>query len=162
MPDILSSLSSAAPPRFVDPSRGTNQSGVKLYNERLVLSLIRSHGSLSKTEIARRTGLSTQTSSVIMKQLERDGLLLREQPMRGKVGQPAVPMSRNPEGAFSVGFKCGRRSATYILMDLVGKVRRIQTTNYAYPVPNQLEGFVETAVAEISDYLDEDQATRVC
>ena len=143
-------------------SRGTDQSGVKLYNERLILSLIRSHGSLSKTEIARRTGLSTQTSSVIMKQLERDGLLLREQPMRGKVGQPAVPMSLNPEGAFSIGFKFGRRSATYILMDLVGKVRRLQTMTYAYPVPNELERFVESAVAEISDYLDEDQATRVC
>ncbi|MBV9275405.1 MAG: winged helix-turn-helix domain-containing protein, partial [Verrucomicrobia bacterium] len=58
------------PPRTVSASRGTNQSGVKLYNERLVLSLVRSHGPLSKTEIARRTGLSTQTSSVIMKQLE--------------------------------------------------------------------------------------------
>jgi hypothetical protein len=27
-------------------SRGTNQSGVRLYNERLVLSLIRRHGNL--------------------------------------------------------------------------------------------------------------------
>src|ERR1700750_122683 len=80
-------------------SRGTGQSGVKLYNERLILSLVRSHGRLSKTEIARRTGLSTQTSSVIMKHLERDGLLVREEPMRGKVGQPSIPMSLNPEGA---------------------------------------------------------------
>ena len=44
-------------PQTVDTSRGTDQSGVKLYNQRLVLSLIRSHESLSKTEIARRTGL---------------------------------------------------------------------------------------------------------
>jgi len=53
MPDILSALTSPSA-RSIDPSRGTNQSGVKLYNERLVLSLIRSNGSLSKTEIARR------------------------------------------------------------------------------------------------------------
>ncbi|HKM57906.1 MAG TPA: ROK family transcriptional regulator [Chthoniobacterales bacterium] len=143
-------------------SRGTDQSGVKLYNERLVLSLIRSHGSLSKTEIARRTGLSTQASSVIMNQLERDGLLLRREPTRGKVGQPSIPMSLNPEGAFSIGFKFGRRSATFILMDLVGNVRRLQSMTYPYPIPKELERFVESAVAEIPGHLDEDQMTKIC
>jgi predicted NBD/HSP70 family sugar kinase len=162
MPDILSSLSSAAPPRFVDPSRGTNQSGVKLYNERLVLSLIRSHGSLSKTEIARRTGLSTQTSSVIMKQLENDGLLVKGTPIRGKVGQPSVPMSLNPEGAFSIGFKFGRRSADLVLMDFVGKVRSVLRENYAYPTPNELERFVRSGVAEIVEELNEEQTKRIC
>jgi predicted NBD/HSP70 family sugar kinase len=162
MPDILSSLSSAAPPRFVDPSRGTNQSGVKLYNERLVLSLIRSHGSLSKTEIARRTGLSTQTSSVIMKQLENDGLLIKGTPIRGKVGQPSVPMSLNPEGAFSIGFKFGRRSADLVLMDFVGKVKSVLRENYAYPTPNELERFVRSGVAEIVQQLNDEQAKRIC
>jgi predicted NBD/HSP70 family sugar kinase len=162
MPDILSSLSSATPARFVDPSRGTNQSGVKLYNERLILSLIRSHGSLSKTEIARQTGLSTQTSSVIMKQLENDGLLIKGTPIRGKVGQPSVPMSLNPEGAFSIGFKFGRRSADLVLMDFVGKVRHILRENYAYPTPNELERFVHSGVVEIVQQLNEDQAKRIC
>jgi len=162
MPDILSSLSSTSPTRIVDPSRGTNQSGVKLYNERLILSLIRSHGSLSKTEIARRTGLSTQTSSVIMKQLESDGLLIKGTPIRGKVGQPSVPMSLNPEGAFSIGFKFGRRSADLVLMDFVGKVRCILRENYAYPTPNELERFVRSGVAEILQLLNEEQAKRIC
>ncbi|MBV8212830.1 MAG: ROK family transcriptional regulator [Verrucomicrobia bacterium] len=162
MPDILSSLSSPAPNRIVDPSRGTNQSGVKLYNERLVLSLIRSHGSLSKTEIAKRTGLSTQTSSVIMKQLENDGLLVKGAPVRGKVGQPSVPMSLNPEGAFSIGFKFGRRSADLVLMDFVGKVRSVLRENYAYPTPNELERFVRSGVAEIVEQLNEEQTKRIC
>ena len=48
-----------------DLSRGTNQTGVRLYNERLVLSLVRRHGSLPKADIARRTGLSPQTISTI-------------------------------------------------------------------------------------------------
>jgi predicted NBD/HSP70 family sugar kinase len=162
MPDILSSLASTTPAHSVDPSRGTNQSGVKLYNERLVLSLIRSHGSLSKTEIARRTGLSAQTSSVIMKQLENDGLLVKGTPIRGKVGQPSVPMSLNPEGAFSIGFKFGRRSADLVLMDFVGQVRRILRENYAYPTPIELERFVHSGVAEITQHLNEEQAKRIC
>ena len=57
--------------------RGSNQSGMRAYNERLVLSLIRQTGALAKAEIARRTGLSAQTVSVIMRALEADGLLLR-------------------------------------------------------------------------------------
>jgi len=162
MPDILSTLTPTPAFRGVDASRGTNQSGVKLYNERLVLSLIRSHGSLSKTEIARRTGLSTQTSSVIMKQLENDGLLIKGTPIRGKVGQPSVPMSLNPEGAFSIGFKFGRRSADLVLMDFVGKVRRVVRENYGYPTPGELERFVLSGVAEITEHLDEQQTGRIC
>ena len=73
-PKRRSAAADAARQRSVDPSRGTNQSGVRLYNERLVLSLVRRHGSLAKAEIARLTGLSAQTISVIMRQLEADGL----------------------------------------------------------------------------------------
>lgn len=56
--------------------RGTNQSGMRDHNERLVLSLVRRRGSLAKTDIARMTQLSVQTVSVIMRKLEDDGLLL--------------------------------------------------------------------------------------
>ena len=45
-----------APPYL--PSSGADQSGVRVYNERLVLSLARRHGQLSKIEVARMTGLS--------------------------------------------------------------------------------------------------------
>ena len=72
-------------------SRGTNQIGVRLYNERLILSLIRRLGSVPKAEIARLTGLSAQTVSVIMRELEADGLVLKRDPQRGRVGQPSVP-----------------------------------------------------------------------
>src|SRR5215831_15116642 len=82
-----------------DLARGTNQTGVRLYNERLALSLIRRHGSLPKAEIARLTGLSAQTVSTIIKQLEADGLVLREKPKRGRIGQPPVPISLDPDGA---------------------------------------------------------------
>jgi predicted NBD/HSP70 family sugar kinase len=159
---IRPTRSSQIHPRAIDTSRGTDQTGLRLYNERLVLSLIRSHGSLSKTEIARQTGLSIQTSSVIMKHLESDGLLVREEPMRGKVGQPSIPMSLNPEGAFSIGFKLGRRSASFVLMDLVGNIRRLHRQTYAYPVPDELEQIVRLGLAEIAGDLDKDQSTKVC
>ena len=62
-------------PYIFDPSGGANQIRVRAHNERLVLSLVRRHGALSKADIARRTGLSAQTVSVIMRALEKEGLL---------------------------------------------------------------------------------------
>src|SRR5215510_16543423 len=129
--------SGAGPRRRADPTRGTNQSGVRLYNERVALSLIRRHGSLPKAEIARLTGLSAQTVSMIIRQLEADGLVLKEKPKRGRIGQPPVPISLNPDGAYSLGLKIGRRSADLMLLDLVGGVRGTTHRAFRYPTPRQ-------------------------
>ena len=40
-----------------------------------------------------------------------------------RVGQPSIPMSLNPEGAFFLGLKIGRRSAELVLIDFLGAVR---------------------------------------
>src|SRR3546814_14915375 len=91
-PDIL--VQNAMPVHRAALTGGANQVRVRAYNERLVLSLVRLHGSLSKADITRRSGLSAQTVSVIMRSLEKEGLLLRGEPVRGKVGPPSVPIDR--------------------------------------------------------------------
>jgi predicted NBD/HSP70 family sugar kinase len=88
--------------------------------------------------------------------------LVRNEPMRGKVGQPSIPMSLNPEGAFSIGFKFGRRSAELVLMDFVGTARRVMRTTYAYPAPNALEQFIRSGVSEITADLSKQQLGRIC
>lgn len=142
-------------------SRGTTQTGVRLYNERLALSLIRKHGSLPKAEIARLTGLSAQTVSVIVRQLERDGLLRRETPMRGKVGQPLVPFTLNPDGAYAIGLKVGRRSGDLMLLDLAGKVRNTIHQPYSFPAPQEMLRFVESGVESLISGLDAGQRKRI-
>ena len=94
-------------------SRGTNQIGVRLYNERLILSLIRRLGSVPEAEIARLTGLSAQTVSVIMRPLEADGLVLKRDPQRGRVGQPRVPFQLDPEGAFALASRSAGAAPTW-------------------------------------------------
>lgn len=130
-------------------SRGTNQTGVRAYNERLVLSLIRRHGSLPKAEIARLTGLSAQTVSVIVKALEADGLLRREAKLKGRVGQPSVPFTLAAGGAFGIGFKIGRRSADVVLVDFLGAVVASRRQTYRYPLPDRLERFAVASIEEI-------------
>lgn len=141
--------------------RGTNQSGMRDLNERLVLSLVRRNGSMSKTDIARLTRLSAQTVSVIMRELEEEGLLLRGEPVRGKIGQPSIPMSLNPEGAYFLGLKIGRRSAELVLIDFLGAVRAMIHLSYRYPAPRETVEFVLQGVSRIRAELTPAQDKRI-
>jgi predicted NBD/HSP70 family sugar kinase len=116
--------------------RGSSQGGLRQYNERVVLQAIRLHGALPGAEIARVTHLTAQTVSMITKRLIEEGLLLKGEPLRGKVGQPSVPLGLNPDGAFSVGVKVGRRSLDVLLIDFEGHVRERSTRDYAFPDPD--------------------------
>ncbi len=140
---------------------GTNQSGMRAHNERLVLSLVRQHGSLAKSDIARMTKLSAQTVSVIMRELERDGLLRKEEPIRGKIGQPSIPMSLHPEGAFFLGLKIGRRSAELVLIDFVGEVRAMLHSSYLYPAPEETIAFVRKGIRTLRAGLSDEQDRRI-
>src|SRR5665213_2546877 len=90
---LVDSAALSVRPGSASVSRGTNQTGVRLYNERLVLSQVRENQTMPKADIARRTGLSPRTISIIVNQLTADGLLLKGRPQRGRVGQPSVPYS---------------------------------------------------------------------
>ena len=141
--------------------RGSNQSGMRDHNERLVLSLLRQHGALAKSDIARITGLSAQTISVIMRALEQDGLLLRGEPVRGRIGQPSVPMHLNPEGALFLGLKIGRRSTDLVLVDFMGRVRDSRRKTYRYPTPGGIVAFVGEALPELMQGLPATLRPRV-
>ncbi|UKV13770.1 ROK family protein [Thalassospiraceae bacterium SW-3-3] len=158
-PDGIGDESQSARP--LHPGGGANQLRVRAYNERLVLSLVRRNIGLSKADIARLSGLSAQTVSVIMRALEKDGLLKRGDPVRGKVGKPSIPMALNPDGVFSFGLKIGRRSAELILMDFVGTVRASLNEAYKYPTPDGIRKFVRTSVEQLSGGLSPAQCQRI-
>jgi predicted NBD/HSP70 family sugar kinase len=149
------------PPPILNPSGGANQIRVRAYNERLVLSLVRLYGALSKADIARRSGLSAQTVSVIMRVLEKEGLLSRGEPIRGRVGQPSIPMRLNPDAVYSFGVKIGRRSADLVLMDFVGRIRLQLHRIYAYPLPDEILSFVTHGIRELEGKLSERERSRI-
>lgn len=140
---------------------GSNQVGMRERNERLVLTILRRQGALPKADIARMTGLSAQTVSVIMRALERDGLLEKGEKIRGKVGQPSVPMRLAPEGAFFLGFKVGRRSAELTLVNFVGEELAHIEEAYAYPTPEKALSFVKGSLEELYKVLTPDQRNRI-
>ena len=93
---------------------GATPMGVRDHNERLVLSTVQRLGPMASADIARCTRLSAQTVSVITRSLEADGLLMKGEPVRGKVGKPLTPMCLNSSGVYSYGLRIGRRSAELI------------------------------------------------
>ncbi|MEE4118151.1 MAG: ROK family transcriptional regulator [Paracoccaceae bacterium] len=124
------------------PIKGSNQTKVRGYNERLVLHLIRTHRALTKAEATRATGLSPNAVSTIFRALEADGLLLRDAPIRGRVGQPSVPMRLNPAARHYLGVKIGRRSLDIAVVDFTGRMVARRSAAHAYPTPEATRAFL--------------------
>ena len=129
--------------------KGSNHVGMRQFNERVVLQAIRLHGPTAKAELARLTNLSTQTIGLIIARLLEDDLVVKGKPQRGRVGQPSIPISLNPDGAFSVGIKVGRRSLDVLLVDFVGQARQRYTLDYAFPDPEALFSEIDRRLQDI-------------
>ena len=142
-------------------SHGSNQGGMRQFNERVVLQTIRLNGSCSKAQIARLTHLSAQTVQQIMGRLEQDGLVIKKAPVRGKVGQPSVPMAINPDGAFSIGVNIGRRSTDLLLVDFSTQVREHLSFSYAVPDPVEIFYKINELLINLTETLGPDKASLI-
>jgi predicted NBD/HSP70 family sugar kinase len=140
---------------------GANQQGTRERNERLILTLLRRTPGLAKAELARRTGLSAQTVSRLIAALEGDGLILRGAPQRGRVGQPSIPLSLDPEGAFFFGLKVGRRSAELVATDFLGRIVEREKQIYDYPDFTRVLGGSFQAIDRLTERLGQTRAKRL-
>lgn len=127
-----------APATGVPSHRGSNHVGMRQFNERVVLQALRVHAALPKADLARLTGLSAQTIGLITARLEEDGLIVRHSRVRGRIGQPSVPLALNPDGAFAIGIKVGRRGAEWLLIDFAARVRERHAMHYDFPDADEL------------------------
>ena len=142
-------------------SGGTTQAETRIYNERLIISLIRRKKQLSKVELTRLTGLSAQTITTIVNRAADNGLLIRQEPIRGRLGQPSVPYALNPDGVYSFGLKIDRRSADVALINFVGEVIAFERTTFAYPTPTGIMEFGRAAIGRILEKHPKSVAQRV-
>jgi len=133
--------------------RGSNHSGMRQFNERIVLQAIRLHGQIPKADLARATQLSTQTVAIIVNRLMEDGLLIKQAAIRGRIGQPSIPLSLNPNGAFGVGLQVGRRSLEVLVTNFAGVPIWTKETRYDYPDPSVLTGQIEASLNAAQQFL---------
>ena len=144
-----------------DPGVGRNQRTLRDHNERLILTTLLRNGASAGSDIARRTGLSPQTVSVIMRGLEQDGLLTRGDPQRGRVGKPSIPMDLSPTGAYAVGLKIGRRSADLVLTDMIGTIIAERNLTYRFPMPEPILAFLQAGLDAFGDHLGAEASNRI-
>lgn len=133
---------------------GTNHVALRAVNERLVLSLIRTHGSLSKAQLAELSGLAAQTASVITRSLIDAGLLVAGSPVKGKVGQPYVPLSLDPAGASFLGVHISQQDIRTAHVNFVGQIITETTLALVNPTLDQVTTHVRDVASRILDACD--------
>src|SRR5262245_15343122 len=105
-------------------SRGTTQQSSAPYNRRIVLDVIRRHGSLSRKDIVDKVALSPQTVANITADLESVGLVIaRRLKVEKSRGQPPIVFELNPNGGSSIGITVEPGRVCAALVNLVGHVQ---------------------------------------
>lgn len=140
---------------------GSNQIGLGQYNERLILSLVRREPGIAKAELARMTHLTPQTISVIVNRFIEDGFIITGEKQRGRVGKPSTGLLLNPDGAFSIGVKIGRRSLDVILMAFDGKIIERDISYHNFPEPAKTVPSIKNSIAKMMQLLGEEKVNRL-
>ncbi|GLS31220.1 Sugar kinase of the NBD/HSP70 family, may contain an N-terminal HTH domain [Mesorhizobium albiziae] len=128
---------------------GTNLEQAKSHNRRVVIEAVRTNGALSRAAIARLTALSSQTVSNIVEELQAAEILRPEASLKGARGQPAVPYSIDPRGAYSIGLQLDHQLLLGAITDLSGAVRARVERKVDRPTPAQAMPVFASAVDEL-------------
>lgn len=95
---------------------------IRVLNEQLLLSHIRTKGPSSRAELARFSGLSKATVSIAMANVERAGLVREAGHRRGAPGRAAQLYEVTPDAGFVLALDVGRQFLRGALADLTGTV----------------------------------------
>lgn len=102
---------------------GSNAERSRAYNRGLVLGHLRRTGRGGRAEIARASGLTTQTVSNIIAELEAEGLLREAGRLATGRGLPAVQYEVEPSGGFALGVEIRTDAIHAALLDLSATAR---------------------------------------
>jgi predicted NBD/HSP70 family sugar kinase len=96
---------------------------IRAINEQVLLDHIRRSGPVSRTELARLSGLSKPTVSAALGTIERVGLVHATGQRTGVPGPAAVLYEVRPEAGFVLGLDVGREFLRGAVADMTGAVR---------------------------------------
>lgn len=133
---------------------GANLEGASAHNRRVVFDLLRLSGPLSRAELARRTGLSSQTVSNIIEDFAAAGLVETGDRVAGRRGQPPTPYRIRPGGGYAIGLHLDHHEVRGVVSDLSGTpLRRAKRWLHAGDAATR-----EATLAELVDELGRDLA----
>jgi predicted NBD/HSP70 family sugar kinase len=129
-------------------------------NAAAVLSAIRTHGGLSRSEIASTVGLSPAAITKIMVDLERAGCITEtapSEPARGR-GRPRTPVTLNLDRHRFLGVHVGLQRVNAGLVDLGGNVVALRSRKHPGAAPRAVLSNARRLVTELIEQSDVDLA----
>jgi predicted NBD/HSP70 family sugar kinase len=117
---------------------------LRVMNERTVLETLRASGPISRAEVARRTGISRPTVSLVLRTLLEDGLVRETEREPGRPHYGAVYYEADPEAALVLGVDFGSRAVRAALCDLGGEVRAREEMRSSGSVEERIAALAST------------------
>ncbi|MEL0622394.1 ROK family transcriptional regulator [Marinomonas arenicola] len=139
-------------------SSGSTSEQSRIYNERIILQLVRQTPGVSRSHIAQQTGLSAQTISVITSSLLERDLLKIDGKVRGRRGQPSVQLSLNHQGAYGLGINVDRDRISAALLDFSGHCVVSLEQQVSFPTEQMAKEIAQTLLSEVKVRLQGDWA----
>ncbi|HXW79967.1 MAG TPA: ROK family transcriptional regulator [Acidimicrobiales bacterium] len=100
---------------------GTNLPRVGGYNLNVVLSSIQAADGISRVEIAKQTGLTAQTVSVIVRRLIEQGIVKEDGSSPSSGGKPRTTLRINPRAAYAIGIHFDPIEVSVVVVDMMGQ-----------------------------------------
>lgn len=129
--------------------RGTNQEFGRPYNRRIVLEAIRATGPTTRGRIAAEVGLTVQTVSTIIRELEEQGYILSEKEEPRGRGVPPTTLRINPEGGYAIGIHVSPLGISAALIDLSGQVVGGARRDVPHTTPDEAFTLIRAMVTEL-------------
>lgn len=142
-------------------SKGSNSSGLRRYNERVLINFLRRLGQASKFELAKLAQLTPQAVTRIIDDLEVNGLVVQKGKIQRGLGQPSTMFAINPTGAYSIGANVGRRDVQILLMDFGGQIIGKVAHEFDVPEPDFLLDKIEQGINYLQSSLSPEAQARL-
>lgn len=103
-----------------ETSGGANHIDLGSFNECVVIEVVRLSGTITRGEIAHRTGLTQQSVSRISRSLLARGILVEDAQRHATSGKPRTPVRLRGDAAHAVGIHIDPEVITAVVIDLDG------------------------------------------
>lgn len=126
---------------------GSNSEQAAAHNRTTILQAVLRGAPVSRTELARQSGLTKQAVARIVERLLDEGLLIEARRRHGLRGQPAIELEIDPEGVFAIGANIDRDHLTIVALDATGAVRGRIHHEVRYMMPDAFVARMEEAIS---------------
>ncbi len=107
-----------------------NRDLIRGINRSILLNAIKTHGPISRAELAQMSGLSPATVTTITGELIKESLVFEKETGDSSGGRPPILLALNPCGGFVVGVKLMEGHAVAALADLNATVLEKETIEF--------------------------------